>query len=415
VGGFTTPNKGESASHRKTQGEGIIMRSFTQLYVPMICVALGLAGVDAAKAQDMVKLGEIEAQTGALNTYGWMSSQGVRMAVDQINKSGGFDVAGKNYKLQLLNPDTQGNPQQALIELKKMLETEHVKYVFGPFLTNIYKGIEPYAKDNNGKFLLIGGATAIHFDLGKSDHDFLMRSWNWDAGDAGFGSLMVQNLKERGAKKIAMLMQNDAFGHVARDIYAPLFKQAGIEFLEEWFEPGTTDFSSVLAKIAAGKPDYLFPGYTDAVLYDIVRQASEVGITRFWLVRGSLGPGLKNKEAIDEYIIYIPKYFEQAEQTEPKVKAFIDDYKAFYKTAFPYDQAPLCSSSCYDQVFMLVEAMKKAGTVDDIAKVKQALLSFTYPGVWNVRYDKTGEEVFNFDVVDIKKGGKIEVIHIAPK
>jgi branched-chain amino acid transport system substrate-binding protein len=397
------------------------MRNLTRLggaaHAKLFCAALGAAclWLEPAAAQDVVKLGEIEAQTGSLNTYGWMSSQGARMAVDKINNGGGFEVAGKKYKLQLLNPDTQGNPQQALIELKKMLEQEQVKYVFGPFLTNVYKGIEPYAVGENGKFLLIGGATAMHFDLGKPNHDFVLRSWNWDAGPSGFGSLMVQNLKERGAKKVAMLMQNDAFGHVARDIYAPLFKDAGIAFDEEWFEPGTTDFSSVLAKIAAGKPDYLFPGYTDAVLYDIVRQATEVGINRFWLVRGSLGPGLKNKDALDEYIIYIPKYFEEAEKSDPKVQAFIADYKAYYTTNFPYDQAPLCSSSCYDQVFMLVEAMKKAGTVDDLAKVRAALLSFTYPGIWNIRYDATGEEVLNFDVVDIRKGGKIEVTHVSPK
>ncbi len=171
----------------------------------------------------------------------------------------------------------------------------------------------------------------------------------------------------------------------------------------------------MLAKIAANKPDYVFPGYSDAVLYDIVHQATELGLTRFWLVRGSLGPGLKNKDYLDDYIIYIPKYFEEAQNTEPKVKKFVADYKAFYKTDFPYDQAPLCSSSCYDHVFMLVEAMKRAGTVDDVAKVKEALLSFTYNGLWNIRYDATGEEVFNFDVVDIKKGGKIEVTHIAPK
>jgi len=372
-------------------------------------------GIAPAKAQDVVKIGEIEAQTGALNTYGWMSSQGMRMAVEEINKAGGFEVAGKKYKLQLLNPDTQGNPQQALIELKGMLEQDHAKYVFGPFLTNIYKGIEPYATGFDGKFLLIGGATAIHFDLGKAQHGYLMRSWNWDAGPSGFGSLMVANLKQRGAKKVAMLMQNDAFGHVARDIYAPLFQKEGIQFDEEWFEPGTTDFSSVLAKIAAGKPDYLFPGYSDAVLYDIVRQATEVGLTKIWLVRGSLGPGLKNKDALDEYIIYIPKYFEEAQNTEPKVKKFIADYKAFYKTDFPYDQAPLFSSSCYDHVFMLVEAMQKAGSVDDVAKVKQALMSITYKGLWETRYDETGEEVINFDVVDIKKGGNIEVSHFTPK
>lgn len=382
----------------------------------LVAAALLVSAVSLpALAQDVVKFGEIEAQTGPLNTYGWMSAQGMRMAVDEINKAGGFEVAGKKYKLELSAPDTQGNPQQALIQLKQMLEQDRIKFVFGPFLTNIYKGIEPYANGFNGKFLLMGGATAIHFDLGKPNHDYLVRTWNWDAGPSGFGTLMVDDLKKRGAKKVAMLMQNDAFGHVARDIYADLFKKEGIEFQEEWFEPGTTDFSTVLAKIAAGKPDYLFPGYSDAVLYDIVHQATEVGLTKFWLVRGSLGPALKNKDYIDDYIIYIPKYFEEAQKSEPKVATFIGDYKKFYKTEFPFDQAPLCSSSCYDHVHMLVEAIKKAGTVDDVAKVKQALLSFTYPGLWNIRYDQTGEEVFNFDIVDVQKGGAVKVSHVSPK
>ena len=139
------------------------MRSRTRSTAAVFGLAIGIAGLSlaSASAQETVKLGEIEAQTGALNTYGWMSSQGVRMAVDKINKSGGFTVAGKKYKLQLINPDTQGNPQQALIELKKMLEQQHVKYVFGPFLTNVYKGIAPYAQGANGKFLMMGGATAI--------------------------------------------------------------------------------------------------------------------------------------------------------------------------------------------------------------------------------------------------------------
>ncbi|MFI4988067.1 MAG: ABC transporter substrate-binding protein [Alphaproteobacteria bacterium] len=378
-------------------------------------VLAAFAAPAPAVAQEVVKLGEIEAQTGSLTTYGWMSSQGVRMAVDAINKAGGFAVAGKKYKLELLNPDTQGNPQQGLIEFKKLIDDQHVKFIFGPFLTNVYKGIEAYANAHDGQFLMMGGGTGIHFDLGKPQHDYLIRTWNWDAGASGFGSLMVDYLKQHGVKSVAMLMQNDSAGHVARDVYAPLFKENGIALSEEWFEPGTTDFSSILAKIAAAKPDYLFPGYSDAVLYDIVRQASELGITRFWLIRGSLGPGLKNKDAVDDYVVYVPKYFEEAEKSEPKVQKFAADYKAFYKTEFPYDQAPLCSSSCYDHVFMLVEAMKQAGSVDDVAKVKAALLSLTYSGLWTIRFDKTGEEVFNFDIVDLKKGGKITVDHVTPK
>jgi len=371
----------------------------------------------SGSAQDVVKIGQIEAQTGTLATYGWMGHQGANMAVDEINKAGGFKVGSKTYKLQLVSPDTRANPQEALIQLKQLIEQEKVRYVFGPFLTNVFNGIEPYATQQNGKFLMMGGATAMHAMLGKPNHDYLIRTWNWDAGSAGFGQLLVDYLQKQGAKKAAMLFQNDAFGKVAVDIYSPIFKQAGIDLQIELFEPGTKDFTAPLAKLAAGKADYLFPGYTDAVLYDIVRQATEGGLFKnFFLVRGSMGPGLKNKDLIDNYIAYLPKYFEDAEKKEAKVKAFVSAYKAFYKTdEFPYDQAPLCSSSCYDHVYMLVEAMKKAGTVDDVAKVKQALLSMRYSGLWNIRYDETGEAVFDFDVLHMKKGGAITATRVTPK
>ncbi len=326
-------------------------------------------------------------------------------------------MGDKTYKLQLISPDTRGNPQEALIQLKRMVEQDNARYVFGPFLTNVFNGIQPYVSQNNGKFLLMGGATSIRFQFGKPGADTLMRTWNHDAGPNGFGKLMVDYLRKQGVKKVAMLFINDAFSKVAVDMYEPIFKDLGIELQIELFEPGTKDFSAPLAKLAAGKPDFLFPGYTDAVLYDIVRQATETGLfKRFFLVRGSMGPGLKNKDLIDDYVAYLPKYFEAAEKNEPKVKAFVAAYKAFYNTQdFPYDQAPLCSSSCYDHLYMLVEAMKRAGTVDDVAKVKKELMSMTYNGLWNIRYDATGEAVFDFDAVHMRKGGAITVTRIEPK
>ena len=111
----------------------------------------------------------------------------------------------------------------------------------------------------------------------------------------------------------------------------------------------------------------------------------------------------------------MPKYFEQAEKTEPKAK-FIDEYKESTRRDFPYDQAPLCSSSCYDHVYMLVEAMKKAGTVDDVAKVRQgAVVDDLSRAVEHPLRRRRGEEIFGFDIVDMKKGGKITCTHIEPK
>ena len=44
-------------------------------------------------------------------------------------------------QLRLINAEKE-NAQQSLIELKKMLEQENIKIIFGPFLTNVYKGIK---------------------------------------------------------------------------------------------------------------------------------------------------------------------------------------------------------------------------------------------------------------------------------
>ena len=368
----------------------------------------------AASSQETVRLGELEAQTGAINTFGWMSSQGTRLAVDEINNAGGFEVGGKKYVFDLHQVDTRGEPREATVQFRKMME-EKIPYVFGPFLSNVFNAIRPIAEQNDGKFLMLGGGTSLHDALGKPNTSFLMRTWNWDAGPQGFGTLMVQYIKDLGAKKVAMLFQNDAAGRVAVDIYKKIFSDAGLELSVDMFEPGTKDFTSSLAKIAATKPDYLFPGYTDAILYDIVRQSLEGGYgAKFFIVRGSIGPALKNKDEIDDYIAYVPKYFEQAEKNEPAVKKFIESYKGFYKRDFPYDQAPMCSSSCYDHVYMLVEAMKKAGTVDDVMKVKQALMDMRYSGIWNIKFDVTGEQVFSFNIVRMTRGGKIDVQSFDP-
>ena len=76
-------------------------------------VVLGATFLAAAEAQDVVKLGQIEAQTGANAIYGWMGSQGVPIAVEEINKAGGFKVGDKSYKFELISLDTRGDPKEA--------------------------------------------------------------------------------------------------------------------------------------------------------------------------------------------------------------------------------------------------------------------------------------------------------------
>jgi branched-chain amino acid transport system substrate-binding protein len=72
------------------------MRRTHVVLASIVAVVLAATG---AEAQNVVKIGQIEAQTGADAIYGWMSSQGTALAVDEINKAGGFTVGGKTYTL----------------------------------------------------------------------------------------------------------------------------------------------------------------------------------------------------------------------------------------------------------------------------------------------------------------------------
>ncbi len=106
-----------------------------------LVVAIIVLAATPVLAQDVVKIGQIEAQTGVNAIYGWMSSQGTALAVDEINKAGGFKVGGKTSKIQLVALDTRGEPKEASVQLKRLIEVDGVKYIFGPFLSNVFLAV----------------------------------------------------------------------------------------------------------------------------------------------------------------------------------------------------------------------------------------------------------------------------------
>ena len=44
--------------------------------------------------------------------------------------------------------------------------------------------------------------------------------------------------------------------------------------------------------------------------------------------------------------------------------------------------------------------------------IRKELLAMSYDGLWKIKYDEHGEEIINFDVVHMTRGGKIAVSSI---
>jgi branched-chain amino acid transport system substrate-binding protein len=108
------------------------MKSSFKGYFAAALLAAAVPNLASAQTAT-VKLGQIEAQTGPNAIYGYMSSQGVPIAVDEVNKAGGFKVGDTTYKLELIALDTRGDPKEATIQLKKLLEQTRSSLSLGRF------------------------------------------------------------------------------------------------------------------------------------------------------------------------------------------------------------------------------------------------------------------------------------------
>src|SRR5262249_49850544 len=149
------------------------------------------------------------------------------------------------------------------------------------------------------------------------------------------------------------------------------------------FPPGTTDFTSYVTRAKGSGADAISYLYPQSSFPDLLRTIVDLNLTLKGVGARSLDPGIAAKGVNGRPL---PFPFFTILQTpsidypaSDKVRAYRDRLKAFA----PSLGGPTVSFSffTYDFIYMLVEAMKRAGTVDDVSKIALTLGSLTYDGV----------------------------------
>ncbi|MES1265489.1 MAG: ABC transporter substrate-binding protein, partial [Variovorax sp.] len=82
----------------------------------------------AGVAAQPLKIGWLSSLTGPLSAAALAENEGVKLAVDEINKSGG--VLGR--QIELLTRDTAGDPTKAVNFAQQLAFSEKVQFVIGP-------------------------------------------------------------------------------------------------------------------------------------------------------------------------------------------------------------------------------------------------------------------------------------------
>jgi ABC-type branched-subunit amino acid transport system substrate-binding protein len=307
-----------------------------------------------------------------------------QLAVSEINGRGG--IGGK--KLRLIIEDQGPSAATALYAVHKLVEDQKVQVMIGCVTSESVLATGPYLE---GKGVLLLSPSATSSSLGG----YSWSKWTFRVcpGDSLQGGVVSMLIKDKGYKKVAMLVQDTVYGKGIETMAKDYLGQ-NVEIVASLtYDPSKLSYLSELNTIKEAGPDcVLHVGlYTDgAVVY---AQALKAGMDNIpWI-------------AVDgSYDMPLEKYLDAAKFMEKAVTGTVPVpdvqspvYKAFaynYKNTYQFDPTVYCDT-VYDGVNMIAAALQKANTYNGGA-VRDALLVIgnNYPGAsGSITFDQSGERI----------------------
>lgn len=327
------------------------------------CVAvLGLSSA-AFAADKAVQVGVILPMTGDAATFGEESLNGLKLAVEKLGKDA--------PKIELIVEDTQGTPKGSAAAINKLITTNKVQVVIGEVKSTDTIAASAAAEEAKVP-LLTHASTNDSITLGKK---FVSRICFVDSFQ---GQVMARfALDTLHAKTAIILVDSDQdYSRGLRDSFKAAFEKSAKILAEVSYSTKDTDYTAQLSKVRKLKPDVVFiPGYYSNV-GAILRQAKELHITAKMLgADGWDSPDLFKIAGKASPGHYISSHF-APDDTDPKVQAFVKEYKAKYKV-LPGAMAALG----YDAGMFIHSALKKAGSSDPV-KIQEAISATkNFPGI----------------------------------
>ena len=375
-------------------------KKFGAIIIILIILAVGYylsQGITPSEGEDVITIGFIGPLTGDAVSYGEPISNGVRMAVDNINQAGG--VQGK--MLEVIYEDGRCTNEDALNAAQKLVNIDGVKMIIGGACSGETLAILPVTEAAG---VVVISPSASSPDLTGAGRYFFRNS----PSDAEGGKRLAEVVMKQ-YKKVALISEETDYAQG----FARMFKEnvllaEGEIVADENFAPETTDFRSILTKIKEAEPEAIFVNpQTEIAGGTIIKQARELGITAP-LYGSNVTGGTKSAEIAGEHIeglIFVDA--PGLSPSNPKATAFLDQYRLRYGEP----NIAFYTGSAYDDVYILAQAIEMVGTAEDGEALRTYISTMgNFNGVvGNYRFRPDGDpEGIGFIVKRIE-GGEIIV------
>lgn len=233
--------------------------------------ALGYPAIAAAQA-NTIKIGHLTPLTGFLGALGEYAVQGIKMAAEEINASGG--LLGR--QIELISEDSV-NPQTASSKAQRMIEQNKVQVLMGEINSASALTIAQVAERNKTLFMSIGARSDALRGKNCNRYTFHVDIPVTVMVNAAGEALLRQGLVK--GKKIYALTSDYLFGHDLSKAAKNFFtKNGGTVIGDELVPTDLTDFSAQLIKIRQARPDLVATNLGGNQVTNFVKQYAEFGL-----------------------------------------------------------------------------------------------------------------------------------------
>ena len=313
-------------------------------------------GMAAAQQVQVVKIGHAGPISGGIAHIGKDTENGVRLAVEDLNAQG-LVIGGKKITFELAAEDDAGDPRQATAVAQKLCDQKVAGLVGHLQSGTSIPAASVYSKCDLPNIT----ASASNPDLTKPGYKTTFRLIaNDNALGAALAVFAADTLK---LKNVAVIDDRTAYGQGVANVFKATAKQKGMNVVaEEFSNDKATDFMAILTSIKNKKPDAIFYGGLDAQAGPMLRQLVQLGLGN---VKFFGGDALCT-EKLPELAGKSPAL---ANVTCATGGASVDkmqggaEWKKRYDAKFP-GQFQIYSPYAYDAAMVLVDAMKRANSVD---------------------------------------------------
>jgi branched-chain amino acid transport system substrate-binding protein len=211
-------------------------------------LTLAQQGVSATE----ITLGSIQDLSGPIAGFGKQVRLGMMLAVDELNETGGIN----GRKIKLIVEDSAYDPKKAVLAAQKLVNQDKIFMMLGHIGTAQNMAAMPVQFEKNViNFFPVTAAREMYEPFHKLKYSFAATYYDQ------MRNAVPKVVKEKGAKKVCTMYQDDDFGlEVLRGGEAGL-KTVGMQFAEKTsYKRGATDFSSQISKMQASGCDMIVLG-----------------------------------------------------------------------------------------------------------------------------------------------------------